>query len=372
MSDILDENSEASKGDCYTCDVLCLGTSSIMALEALYLAKSGKSVLMVDKDSNFGGAWKSIEIANIKHVENAIHYFLPNPLVLNYLQNKLSWPIEASQGKYRFINIFGTCYLKLPYASRFARFISKNIERHNCWFCLSAITSHWRELFNRAQPSKYLAFGSGPIIDELQKLLDHERVAIWLNSEILRINVDKENKHVICQIGNKKVLASELVLGHGARLPAISCKDCNIKLTEKFHPRPAFHLVIEDEHDSDTNEAIFVADNLIKYAHDVSRYTSLSSNERKFKKVLVFALQSNIPNHAELAELLHKKLKDIKMVGSQSTILASKYTPVILPTLSDDDLIEIEKHFFPIIRPIKTENFTAAVELRLKEWQTTI
>ena len=52
-------------------DCLCIGTSIIMSLEACHQSQLGKKVLMVDRDRFFGGAWKTIEIAGIKDVENA-------------------------------------------------------------------------------------------------------------------------------------------------------------------------------------------------------------------------------------------------------------------------------------------------------------
>ena len=68
-----------------------------MSLEALYLSKTGKAVLMVDAEQTFGGAWKTIEIAGIRDVENAVHYFLPNKKAIEFMKTKLNWPIEISK-----------------------------------------------------------------------------------------------------------------------------------------------------------------------------------------------------------------------------------------------------------------------------------
>ena len=94
-------------------DCLCVGTSIIMSLESCYQSRLGKKVLMVDRDNIFGGSWKTIEIAGIKDIENAIHYFLPNEKGLDFLRDVLEWPIELSKGKYRFFNVFSNTYIKL-------------------------------------------------------------------------------------------------------------------------------------------------------------------------------------------------------------------------------------------------------------------
>ena len=84
-------------------DFLCIGTSSLMALEAIFLARNGAKVIMIDKDEAFGGAWKTIEMAGIKDVENAIHYFLPNKKAIEFMRNKMKWPVEKCYSKYRSI-----------------------------------------------------------------------------------------------------------------------------------------------------------------------------------------------------------------------------------------------------------------------------
>ena len=87
-------------------DCLCLGTSILMSLEALHQVSLGKTVLMVDKDTTFGGAWKTIAIDNVTDVENAIHYFLPDEKGIKFLKEDLKLPIEPSTGKYRYFDVF--------------------------------------------------------------------------------------------------------------------------------------------------------------------------------------------------------------------------------------------------------------------------
>ena len=53
-------------------------TGIISILEAVYQSNKGKSVLMIDKQLDLGGAWKPLSIFGFKNVENAIHYFLPD------------------------------------------------------------------------------------------------------------------------------------------------------------------------------------------------------------------------------------------------------------------------------------------------------
>ena len=65
-------------------DYLFIGTSMICVLEAVYQSLCGKSVLMLDRQSQMGGAWASLDIFGLNDVENAIHYFLPDPYAFDF------------------------------------------------------------------------------------------------------------------------------------------------------------------------------------------------------------------------------------------------------------------------------------------------
>ena len=61
-------------------DCIIIGTSPIFIMEAAYQSSLGKSVLMIDNKDRIGGSWASINIFGLHEVENAIHYFLQNPV----------------------------------------------------------------------------------------------------------------------------------------------------------------------------------------------------------------------------------------------------------------------------------------------------
>ena len=92
-------------------DCVFFGASILNSLEACYQAKQGKSVLLVDRDNDIGGAWKCISFENFERVENAVHYFLPHESGINFMRDYLNLPIIPSEKKYRFffgnfVNVF--------------------------------------------------------------------------------------------------------------------------------------------------------------------------------------------------------------------------------------------------------------------------
>ncbi len=355
-------------------DYLIIGTSIIASFEACYLAQQGKSVLMIDRDSSIGGAWKTIELAGVSNIENAIHYFLPDEKGINFMKNHLNWPIETSVKKYRFFSFFGLICFKIHYDSSFGRFIHKLFFSRKT-IGLQSFTNHLIEcikttLQNRGIRSYYIAHGSAWMLDYVEKLIARNSVEIKLNTNISEIFIDTEKKEIICKTEKLKIISKSLVLGHGARLPELKSNLGVLKINEKFHSRPAFHLVIEDCKRADSFEIIMTSDSHIKYVHDVTRFSSLAKNMKNDKKIFVFALHHNIRDSEDLEAILHHKLKKIGQIEKESKIIESLYSHKILPTLDNNDLTKIEEFYGDNVNTLRTENFSSAFGFYSERWRS--
>jgi len=355
-------------------DCLCVGTSIIMSLEAIHQAGLGKRVLMVDRAESFGGAWKAIEIDGIKGVENAIHYFTPDDKGIKFFQEELKWPVEESRGKYRYIKLFGDRYAKFPYDSAMGRFLYDAFYADRPQGFVAAVRNFSRSLYKIAtEPrgaSYYIADGAIGITNRMKGLLSRHPIDIRFNTNINKLYFDLNDRTVHCQIDDKKLICKSLILGHGARLPAIESTGGILVLDEKFHSRPAFHLVVEDDIEAVSLEIILTEDSLIKYVHDVSRFSSLGKRTNDKRKVFVFGLHSHITNSKELSGLLFKKLKDIGVVGQDSKVTASLYTDVILPTLYDEDLYTLKDAMGDLVNVLRTENLSNGVGYYADKWKS--
>jgi len=159
-------------------------------------------------------------------------------------------------------------------------------------------------------------------------------------------------------------------LGHGARLPELKSNLGVLKINEKFHPRPAFHLVIEDCKKADSFEIIMTSDSHIKYVHDVTRFSSLAKNIKNDKKIFVFALHHNIRDSEDLKAILHHKLKKIGQIEKESKIIESLYSDKILPTLDNNDLTKIKEFYGDNVNTLRTENFSSAFGCYSERWRS--
>jgi hypothetical protein len=355
-------------------DCLCVGTSIIMSLEAIHQAGLGKKVLMVDRAESFGGAWKAIEIDGIKGVENAIHYFTPDDKGIKFLKEELKWPVEKSRGKYRYFKFFGDRYAKFAYDSAIGRFLDHAFYTDRPQGFIAALRhfsgSLYKVVTEPRGASYYVADGAIGIINSLKGILSRYQIDIRFNANINKLYFDLGDRAVHCLIDDKKVICKSLILGHGARLPAIESTDGVLILDEKFHSRPAFHLVVEDDIEAVGLEIILTKDSLIKYVHDVSRFSSLGKRTNDKRKVFVFGLHSHIANSKELSGLLFKRLKDIGVVGQGSKVTASLYTDVILPTLYDEDLYILKDAMGDLVNVLRTENLSNGVGYYADKWKS--
>lgn len=67
-------------------DCIIVGTSPFSLFEALYQSHSGKKVLILEESSLCGGAWKSIEMCGIPHVDLGCHQIGRDPQLKEFLE----------------------------------------------------------------------------------------------------------------------------------------------------------------------------------------------------------------------------------------------------------------------------------------------
>ena len=123
------------------------------------------------------------------------------------------------------------------------------------------------------------------------------------------MQVNTENKYVQIQTNFGDFVTKKLFISHGSRLSKINIGLKELNIIEKIHRRPAAHIILKDTIKSKILEGIFIEDELIKYVHDISKFTDKAKTmSHNNIKVFVFALQHNIKNDKELKHKLLKKI----------------------------------------------------------------
>ena len=356
-------------------DYIFLGTGIISILEACYQSKLGKSVLMIDKNPEVGGAWQPINIFGYNNVENAIHYFLEDTKAPDFMKNNLSWDIVEMTTKQRLLRVpLTNKHFKFKFNNIFGRFLSYllNQNSYKNKNIFKAIFDVFKKVTTERNHTSYYIVGGAPVMMETVKnLIRESSIYVQTSTNIDSISIHKTEKRIELKSGSDYFHGNKLVFTHGSRLPNIISEQDIFVPNEKYHPRPAVHLLIEDHHKNNTDQWIFSNHKIIKYVHDLTNMVD-KYNDTQGEKIFVFALHPNIQKSEDIYSILHSELCKAGIVHKNSRLRDSYWTDVFLPTLYDEDLVSIEENFSPQMTFMKTENFAAGVGYYAKKWSKKI
>lgn len=357
-------------------DMIFMGTSMICVLEAVYQSLSGKSVLMLDRQSGMGGAWRSLELFGLHDVENAIHYFLPDPFASDFMKNVLKWDVTTDLRKYRVFPLPMRGCLTVSYDNAFGRLIGVikegAMQGKARDFPVLLLKAFIDFLFKSRPPSYYVEGGAPEMLRKVDLILRASDVEVRYSTLIDQIHIDCEAQSVEVSVGEERIFASTIFFTHGSRISNLTGSSGPFQIDEKLLLRPAVHMLIRDHLPSPMYECIFTADPLIKYVHDVTRNSRESAELVGRKKLLVFALQSGVKESDAVYQAIFEKLKRVGMVSKDAELEGQYWQDVYLPRLEDSDLQKLKAAFGAQVEYLKTEDFAKGVGFHAQKWATKI
>lgn len=323
---------------------------------------------MIDDRKEIGGVWTPIELFGLSNVENAVHYFLDNQAAFPYMKNVLGWNITETEKKYRLFPQPLLGMQKAPYDNRLARYMAHIREQGS----IAKPTRAFLKGFFKKKPiSRYIHGGTAEIYEKVKDLLKASNVTILTSSPIERIFLNEESKQVEVTTRSSTFFGKTIYVTHGSRIGNILfAKEGKVTIDEQRHLRPQVHLLVQDTTPDDIHEGIYVADPLIKYVHDITRFTKEAQTLTRQKKLLVVALQMDCKDSPALIQDVMNKLKQFKVVGPAATLEQYKWWDTYLPALDDTILENLRDRFPPLISILKTEDFTAGIANRAAVWST--
>lgn len=338
-------------------DTIIIGTSPLATLEGLYRAQKGERILMIDKSLKLGGAWKSVSLYGIKNIENAIHYLLPSKTAIKFLKENLGLRIKKTENKKTIYKVPFIGNLIFNYNSFLTRLI-KIINKKNTSF------SDYRNLFLKEKSSLYFKNGTPALIDCISQMILKSNINVMMGVEISKINF---NELVTVYSKNGELLKSKKILcSNGSRIQNLYLRGKLIEVKEKIQKRPSVHIIIKDNKVSKINQAIFFNNNLIKYTHDITKYSTVKNENFK---IFVVALKHEILENENIYFQIHEVFKKIGICSPNSKIISSKWTNVVLPRLFNEDLEILKKKIGDKFCYLKTESFTHAIDNNYNKWK---
>ena len=166
---------------------------------------------------------------------------------------------------------------------------------------------------------------------------------------------------------------AQIVFGHGMKAPEFFANGKKLILNPKTHYRPSVHLLI-DFKDSKRwrtrDEVIFSDHQRIKYAHDVTRFTTHKANgPNRSLRIFVVALQAHTKYSEGICELIHADLKSSRVVPKSADLIDTHWSDIFLPEYTTEDLKEIALFLGSEASFLETENFTDSISKRVDIWK---
>lgn len=135
-------------------DRICVGTSMIQVLEAVYRSRLGERVLMIDRQTEMGGAWTSLRLFGLTDVENAIHYLLPDEKAFRFMKDVLRWDLVDVGDKHRVLALPLLGYAVVMFANPLGRWHTRTHEAVSRRSVSALLSSGWDALKDMAAASR--------------------------------------------------------------------------------------------------------------------------------------------------------------------------------------------------------------------------
>jgi hypothetical protein len=207
-----------------TFDVIVIGSSPLLLIEALYLERKGHRVAVVEKRDRLGGAWYTIPLWEFESVEVGCHYIERSRKAYAFLQECLGVALEPHSVKAAWFNADN-----VPEDEPFFRKIAGRLQKRVLWGRLLS-DDVWGVIkgFNKKDPAKCLraiwrmivlppyrfpARGVRGIVDSLAPLIASSSIELLDNSFVEYVVVGTDGRPNRCCIDGRTYYAKRLVIG---------------------------------------------------------------------------------------------------------------------------------------------------------------
>lgn len=183
--------------------IAILGSSPISLFEALYQAKLGNKVVILSKDKDVGGAWKSVSVADGSEFEIGCHIWDVDKKTYQFLEDFIGEKLETLSPTPSII--FKN--MTFPYDWKHNPLVVKAMKQGY----LSVMT---RKKFIKPQiiprKYKYPKGGSKQLVDVLKEKVSDLNVEIKLDTNAERIEINEDS--CILKVNNELVKFDEIVV----------------------------------------------------------------------------------------------------------------------------------------------------------------
>jgi phytoene dehydrogenase-like protein len=344
-------------------------------IEANYIARTGRKVLVLEKNSRLGGAWGSLDNDEFPYLEIGCHYWDISRRGYEFLRSRLGLDLVPFDPQPKFI------YRKLaiPYdckqAVRIFRDLKLAFERRSLssFFSNMLLCEYYRpRFFPFTKQFLFPRGGSHELITKLATLAQVPNITILKNRCVDRIDFDFGRQRVRVGADGESFVGNEIVAGTLAQLTdAMRIRPGPGDMLRRVYVH--VNLVVRDR--------VAPTFSYIRFLHHpaIIHMTDFTSSLRHWnanlsgRRIICIGIRDtfdkNVGDQEKIAQLV-ELLKEHDLVDPSATCELYYWSRYATELLSYEVQKKLERDFAPMFRQLPTTNFSNGIVSNLDRWET--
>jgi hypothetical protein len=355
-------------------DSIIVGSSPLLLIEAIYLGRTGRKVLVLEENGQLGGAWGRLETKEFPYLDIGCHYFDISKRAYEFLRFKIGLDLVPfrPQPQFAYRNIL------FPYDYRQVIRVARNLKTAYKRRSLTPFVSNvFRDenyrlrMFPFTKTFLYPQGGSHELITRLTTHAQENNVTILKPMRVDSIRFNFKRKQVQVSAGGASFEGNEVVAGSQAQIAdalhitpkpdgTLRCVFPHVNLVVRDRSAPTFSYIRFLRH------------------HAVIRMTDITDHMRHWNegltdhRVICIAIRDTYDkklDDPEKVEQLFALLKKYRFVDPSAKCERSYWSRYPAEFLSDETQKMLQRDFSPMIRLFPTTNFSVGIVSNLSRWE---
>jgi len=367
-------------------EVLCIGSSPLLLLEALQQARSGRRVLVVDAAEQVGGAWRDMRIFGLRRVEIAPHIVMYNRTTYDYFARELGVKMQRMlpPPQYFWNSPLGKIwipYILSPFVAYIAvpiHFICNRQYRANFQLIreeyfgrlsdASRLMLKW--IFAGQQPFiEYPTGGTLELLDRISDRLAEAGVKLRMKTRVAAIETQPgKNVWVRCEDG-LEIAAAKVFMTRHQNVPRISVAGRPLEVQYDSNTYTSLHLLVKTTNPS---RAAFVLAKRDPWIQLYSDLTSYMADVPQGRRVITLRLPpSDRPQDRTAAEAVMKHLVEYRYLSTDVKLEDFHFSTYQQGGLKQECIQTLEAALGDVVTIFRSTNMSNSIGDRISFWKNT-
>ena len=355
-------------------DTIVVGSSPLLLIEAIYLSRTGRKVLVLEENGRLGGAWGGLDCKEFPYLEIGCHYWDISKRAYGFLRSRIGLDLVPFRPQPQF------AYHKILFPYDYKQTI-RVVRDLKTAFKRRSLAPFFSNLFRdeyyrpRMFPfTKKFLFPRGGSHELIKRLTTHAQETDITILNLMRaqsIRFDLKRKQVEVSAGSKSFAANEVVAGSQAHVADA------LQIT----PRPEgtvrrvfthVNLVLRDRSAPAFSYIRFLRNDAVFRMTDITCHLRHWQPDMTGHRVICIGIRDDydksVDDPEKVVQLL-ALLKKYRLVDQSATCEKSYWSRYSAEYLSNETQELLQRNFAPMIRLFPTTNFSIGIERNIARWE---